>query len=71
MFGLFTLNLDSKKKTGKKNTKGVGELNLSRIDKKELLEYLGGNLCDLEKMKKRTLFLDLFCPGPCEGDLPQ
>jgi hypothetical protein len=71
MFGLFTKNLDTMERATKKNTKSVGELDIPRIDKKELREYLGGNQSESEKKKKRSFFLDLFGPGPCEGHLPQ
>ncbi len=71
MFGLFTKNLDTMGRAAKKNTKNIGELDIPRIDKKELREYLGGNQSDSEKKKRRTEFLDLFRLRPCEGDMPQ
>jgi hypothetical protein len=71
MFGLFTKNLDTMEKPTRKNTKSVGELDVRRIEKQELSKYLGGNQPEPEKKKRRNMFLDLFVPGPCEGDLPQ
>ena len=70
MFGLFTKNLEAMGKTTKKS-KSLSELNdISRMERQELQDILGGNQKMIDNKKKKNLF-GLSFLSPCDADLPQ